>query len=527
MNLNSEEVFKLKYLKYKQKYLELKGGKKCPTLGFHQHISECWHDAYSTIMLYTDNISDNAQYILENYTKSFETVEELVEDILDFAQNNNELQILLPLNIDDSVYEKYKNYCRNYLLNLFNRYLNERLKLAKDIIPTKKKVQQNVLVRQGSVKESLLCTTNVFNILNINNLEPEERNVITNGGLHEKDLYFITCAFNYYLMNYILPHDLKLKTPEEIKEIKKDIPQNYIYNQFVEFDKIFDTKTPSKELISRLLQIKESINKCDAINIGIAPYISKLSDAGNFILNVDKRTGHMICTFICDKKEYIYDNEGIDKYKLDKYKQIGGVGTEILEGQTGQSVQSVQSVQSIHEADVREIFEKRFGEGKFDTHDAVKPYETHKSFTEFRWKKYFSDNIDKIIIIIKQNQELKKHPKEYYGTVRQLISDFLRGNDIWNKFHIENIQLYTLNKFEKGKTIVQKETNYYASIIKILDNWDLLSAYKLDPVRLERFILNNNTKMLELLVRYTYFRNYLTKTGKGELLKQLEKKVKL
>ena len=515
MNLNSEDKFKLKYLKYKQKYLELKGGKNCPNLGFHQHIGECWHDAYSTIMLYTDNISNNAQYILENYKQSFETIEELVENILEFAENNNQIQILLPLNIDESVYGKYKRYCRVYFLSLFNRYLNEKLKLAKDIIPTKRKVVQMGVIRQGSVRESLLCTSNVFNIININNLEPIEHNIITDGGLHEKDLYFLTCTLNYYLINYVLPHDLKLKTPEEIL----DIPKNYIYNQFISFNTLFDTKTPSKELISRLLQIKDSINKCDSINIGMSSFISKLSDAGNFVPNIDINIGHMLCMFVCDKKEYLYDNEGIEKYKLQKYNQIGGVDTEGFDTE--------DSVKSIHESDIREGIEHKYGEGRFAEHDAVRPQEIYKTFTEFNWKKYFSGIIDKIVTITRQNQEIKKPQKEYYGSMRHMLSDFLRGNDTWNKYHIENIQLYTLNKFESGKTVVQKEANFYASIIKILDTWNILGGYKLDPIRIERFILNNNTKMLEILARYQFFRDYLTDTGKLQLLKQLQKKLDL
>ena len=87
--------------------------------------------------------------------------------------------------------------------------------------------------------------------------------------------------------------------------------------------------------------------------------------------------------------------------------------------------------------------------------------------------------------------------------------------------------MFSLRKFEKGKSIVEKEDKYYTSAIKLLDNWDMLNGYKLDPARIDRFILNNNVKMLDLLVYYQSFRDYLTKTGKLELLKQLQKKMKL
>jgi hypothetical protein len=519
MSLESQDLYKLKYIKYKKKYLELKGGKKCPTLGFHQHIGECWHDAYSTIMLFTDNISNNAQHILENYTKDFETVEELVEDILNFSEINQNLKILLPLNIDDSVYEKYERYSRNYLINLFNRYLNEGLKLKKDVIIPKNKRLQMGLIRQNSVKKSLLCTTNVFNIININNNNMDTHNVITQPGLHEKNLYFITCTLNYYLINYILPNDRKTKTPEEMN----DIPKNYIYNQFINIDEIFNTKiTTPNQLISRLLQIKESLNKCDAINIGISKYNSKLSDIGNFVGNDDVNIGHMLCMFTCDKIGYFYDNEGIDKYVLN-----GGAGTENFDEESGESIQTFDSVQSFREEDVRAAIEKKFGMGVFDEKDAEKPSEIYKTFTKFDWKKYFSDTFDKIIASVRQNIEKQKKDtkvisKEYYGTLRQSLSSFLRSNKLWNNFHIETIQLYTLNKFELGKSIVEKETTYYSSLLKVFQYWNILSDYNLDPVRIERFIINNNTKMLELLYNYRSFRDYLTDTGKQELLKILE-----
>ena len=70
--LNSIEINKIyeeKYLKYKNKYLDLKeylskmngGVVQCPKIGFHQHEGECWHDALSTSLLFTDGISEDIQ----------------------------------------------------------------------------------------------------------------------------------------------------------------------------------------------------------------------------------------------------------------------------------------------------------------------------------------------------------------------------------------------------------------------------------------------------------------------------------
>ena len=507
MKANSQEIFKLKYLKYKQKYLELKGGKICPSLGFHQHISECWHDSYITMMLYTDNMSDIIQHILENYEKSFKTLEELVEDILNFAEKNQNLQILLPLNIDANVYGKYKRYCRTYFLNLFNRYFNERIKLEKDIIAPKKG-PKSVLVRQNSLRESLYCTSNIFNILNINNREPEEHNVITRGGLHERDTYFVSCTYNYYLMNYILPDELKTKTIEE----KQDLPRNFIGNQLISFDQLFDTSTSSQELKKKLSEMKDSINKCDAIYIGLLSYTSQLNK-GNFIANENiNRIAHMVSMFTCDKKLYYYDNEGVEKYKL-----VGG--TNGIEGTNGTGI----TVDSIHATDIKEDYERAFGKGNFDVGAAVDSRDTRKSFVEFDWKKYFIDIINTIIDSIREKQTKNVLPRDYFAQERLKFGTFFK--DAWKNCHIENIILFSLRKFEEGKSIVEKEDKYYTSMIKTLDNWNTLGGYTLDPARIDRFILNNNVKMLQLLVRYQSFRDYLTKTGKLELLKQLQKKM--
>ena len=511
MKANSQEIFKLKYLKYKQKYLELKGGKICPSLGFHQHIGECWHDSYITIMLYTDNISDTIQHILENYEKSFETLENLVEDILDFAEKNQNLQILLPLNIEANIeansYKKFKRYCKPYLLNLFNRYFNERIKLEKDLIAPKKGRKQ-VLVRQNSLKESLYCTSNIFNILKINNETPTKHNVITYGGLHESDSYFISCTYNYYLMNYILPHELKTKTIEE----KQDLPQNFIGNQLFRFDELFDTSTSSQNLKIKLSEMRDSINKCDAIYIGLLSYTSEFNK-GNFIPNENiNRIAHMVSMFTCDKKLYYYDDEGVEKYKL-----VGG--TNGTEGTNGTGI----TVDSIHATDIKEDYERAFGKGNFDVGAAVDSRDTRKSFVEFDWKKFFIDIINTIIITIRENQTKNVLPQNYFAQERLKFGTFFK--DAWKNCHIQNIILFSLRKFKKGESIVDKEDKYYTSAIKLLDNWDMLNGYKLDPVRIDRFILNNNVKMLDLLVYYQSFRDYLTETGKLELLKQLQKKM--
>ncbi len=76
--------------------------------------------------------------------------------------------------------------------------------------------------------------------------------------------------------------------------------------------------------------------------------------------------------------------------------------------------------------------------------------------------------------------------------------------------------------FETGKTIDEKEEKFYASSLKILQESELYESYKLDPIRINRFISNNNIKMLKLLSFYEYFIEYLKIIGREDILKTLE-----
>ena len=63
-----------KYLKYKNKYLDLKQnitggaytGPVCINKGFRQHKGECWHDAISMALMYADEFKEMSQERLYN-----------------------------------------------------------------------------------------------------------------------------------------------------------------------------------------------------------------------------------------------------------------------------------------------------------------------------------------------------------------------------------------------------------------------------------------------------------------------------
>ena len=83
MYYNKYIKYKNKYLKYKSKYLKLKGGvcDKCPKKGFVQHHGECWHDAFSMAILFSDDLSEDIQYSFNNW-------------MLDESQINNYFEII-------------------------------------------------------------------------------------------------------------------------------------------------------------------------------------------------------------------------------------------------------------------------------------------------------------------------------------------------------------------------------------------------------------------------------------------------
>ncbi len=137
--------FKDKYLKYKKKYLELKGGAHCPRLGFHQYTGQCWNDAFQMIILYSNELSEPIQHFFNNpefkIPKRSEDGE-IIKGEFEFNKehlgwltyiNNYEMnKDLLPLNIE---FEDFKQFIEQgiiYIENLFNRYHNDIKPSTKD-----------------------------------------------------------------------------------------------------------------------------------------------------------------------------------------------------------------------------------------------------------------------------------------------------------------------------------------------------------------------------------------------------------
>ena len=104
-----------KYLKYKQKYLNLKtqnaGVVKYSTVkGFNQHLGECGFDAIATALMYSDDMSEVIQDYFIKF--SFEPI---------YKAFKSSPSWLLPYNIDKDNPEMMKLFnkeCINYIVNL-------------------------------------------------------------------------------------------------------------------------------------------------------------------------------------------------------------------------------------------------------------------------------------------------------------------------------------------------------------------------------------------------------------------------
>ncbi len=112
-----QNYYEKKYLKYKNKYINLKmnGGANCANFGFNQHQGECWHDSLSMIFCYCDGIGETIQEIF----KSEESFREFIQNI-DINKSNGIPLEMLPPNYDfDDETDRIK------LLELSIEYINE------------------------------------------------------------------------------------------------------------------------------------------------------------------------------------------------------------------------------------------------------------------------------------------------------------------------------------------------------------------------------------------------------------------
>ena len=108
----------LKYKKYKNKYLSLiRGGAFdtpiCTNQGFSQHSGECWHDAFSMALLYSDGFKEQTQTLLYNNE---------VDKLIEFGMKNRWIHLPVIVNIRKELTDKYLRLVKEYLLSLKERF---------------------------------------------------------------------------------------------------------------------------------------------------------------------------------------------------------------------------------------------------------------------------------------------------------------------------------------------------------------------------------------------------------------------
>jgi hypothetical protein len=303
--------YKDKYLKYKNKYLDLKqqygsACNNCPILGFHQYskgqfVGTCSNDTFLTLLLYSDDLSENIQNIF-NAILRFYNVPDPNSNLLDFKQEEQEEQdvqleyfsnmsyeefkqkyeklinedkhtknilnidldieqnkFFLPLNIDDKNYNYFYNESLQYIYNTFFRYYNDMKKLYNPI---------EKLKRQISFQQNEACMNNLLNICNINSTIriSTPSNIVSN--------YITSNIFNYFLMN---------------------CKKKFLNFKIIDLDNNTDIKN--------ILELKQMLIKCS--NIGM---ILKSLDK-------EKISGHLNGFIKCKNVEYFYDDNGLDDDK--------------------------------------------------------------------------------------------------------------------------------------------------------------------------------------------------------------------
>ena len=319
--------YKEKYLKYKNKYLELKGGANCPKMGFFQHLTECWHDALIMILLFSDGLSEHIQKILDET----DTYKFNLDDCMKFA-NTHTPKYLKPINISESDNELFMQYAKDYIRSIFERYENEKLSIIpfdkipppllpkpdftlppavieanKKIAQAQKPIVKKSLYRRDSINQSLSCNYSIFKITKINNLIKMAYKHKVHGGIIYHTITGIS-LYNYFLLNYF-PENLEF--PDKTKKFIRLIPTSLLEIFQIQIlsikpellDMLFDS------IITSLDRLGTDINNSIGIVLDIIP---------NFALDkimshepIQLSMAHAVAFMNCGGKEYFYDNNGV------------------------------------------------------------------------------------------------------------------------------------------------------------------------------------------------------------------------
>jgi ankyrin repeat protein len=226
---SSQNYYREKYLKYKNKYLELKmhGGVNCAKIGFRQHEEECWHDSLSMIFCYCDGIGETIQEIF----KSEDSFTEFI-DTININQDNGVPLELLPPNFDlDNERDKIRllELSKDYFKQLYKRYANEQ-KIELDLTPSELKKIQELTREEKDIIDKYIYKNNLLDQY------PDERQIF-NRFLYNESSYDNTHQYYRWYVNTLLKFlsetkIIKPKPPGLVRQNSEDYSfkcVNYIY----------------------------------------------------------------------------------------------------------------------------------------------------------------------------------------------------------------------------------------------------------------------------------------------------------
>ena len=340
--------YKNKYLKYKKKYLGLQdiltyswnsnmnknkqliGGANCAKVGFHQHKTECVHDALLMILLYSDNFSERLQEMLDNPSVN---IDNIIRTAID---QDARFDIFKPLQLEETDNSLLLTFGRQYIENIVERYNNEKLEFVSDkdltslgkqlrpyYPPSINDIKERKLpktYRQDSVNYSLSCNYSSYKLTNINIID--FLNFTYTHNMHGSNYYNILnniSLINYYLVNYI-PNNSNY---EVFSEVSPDISLKMKKYQFLSTkitDLIYIFHIKELENIS-LDKFPEIINMIRKEIYKLELNIKRAHNLLGILLNIEYKEilegiksrpmHHTVGFLTCNNKGKFYDNEQI------------------------------------------------------------------------------------------------------------------------------------------------------------------------------------------------------------------------
>ena len=487
--------YKEKYLKYKKKYLQLKGGSNCPKIGFHQHIGECWHDSFLTNILFSDGLSENIQ-------KIFDTTEDYsfnLDDCMKYALENSP-KCMIPLNIEEADMDNFLLYARQYIQNVYERYQNEKLDVAPQkpsLIPKLVRVSPSVSVkptrvpptvsakpsvlprpilvpkqiggvryRRDSVNESLACNYSTYALTNINNINKKLYKNESHGGnmLHN---IMNTSLINYFLLNY---NPLKGQS-ERLKQKYINLLNIDIFTSIFHFPDSLDPEyiLNNKDTYIRNVEYIKSLLTSDKLK-GIMLNLNVLLPLEDYKKTKERiMRGHVVSLYSCGGQEYFYDDNGVESEKDMKPDDayIISIDDVMIEKEEHPDIEDELKTYN------KTLFEKK-----------------QNRFMEYKWKDYLINKIEEIIEKIRKNTNITADTiSDFYNLFRS-FSDLFYGHS------------------DKNPTCGRKYLqSFYITSLDFIFESDFVddNTYLKDLTQNNKILTYSNERTINTIINYRFY----------------------